>query len=158
MAKRSQPQLEALRTTYLAIVAIAASIRADMRFAQPDGASAEESVAWREQGEACTSLASLRQLMRDALTEWNEGAGAAVEEFWRLVAERGLDVPRTRDIVVETLRRGRVLNPPQFHALEDHFEDLQTCGKLNADEASALDRILNAFDAEPKNFNWTARG
>lgn len=123
-----------------------AAVRSDGRFLQPAEATPEEYAGWRESGEACTSLASLRQLFRDVLTEWNEGVGGAVEEFWRRIAEGGIAVERKQDIVLDTLRRGRVLNDFHADALERHSEDLQLCGKISNDEALRLDAMLNEFD------------
>ena len=78
---------------------IAAAVRADDRFVQPAGLTEGEYAAWSESAEGCTRLQSLRQLYRDALTEWNEGVGAAVEEFWRRVAANGIAAERKQDIV-----------------------------------------------------------
>ncbi len=125
---------------------IAAAVRADDRFVQPAGLTEGEYAAWSESAEGCTRLQSLRQLYRDALTEWNEGVGAAVEEFWRRVAANGIAAERKQDIVADTLRRGRVLNAFHLDALERHFEELQTCGKISDDEARRLDAMMNAFD------------
>lgn len=130
----------------MAAMDVAAAVRADKRFIQPEGVAEGEYAGWRETGEACTSLGALRQLFRDALTEWNEGAGGAVEEFWRRIAAGGIDIGRKRDIVADTLRRGRVLNAFHADVLERYFEELQTCGKISDDEAGRLDAMLNAFD------------
>jgi hypothetical protein len=94
--------------------------------------------------------------MRDYLTSWNEGVGADVEGFWRLSEERGVSVERKQDVVAETLARGRILNPAQFHTLEDHFEELQECGKISPDQASELNRMFECFEANPKNWEWTS--
>ncbi len=107
---------------------------------------------WRELTIGCTRLASLEQLQRDYLVRWNEGVGALVEAFWEEVFQRQLDVPRKRDVVVDTLQRGRILDPGQFYELEDHFEELQTCGKITPEQADTLNKMLDRFDANEKNF------
>ena len=84
---------------------------------------------------------------------WNEGVGAAVEDFWREVASRNIDVTRKQDIVLDTLKRGKVLRPEHFFELEDHFEQLQTCGKITLEQADALNELLDRFEANPKNFD-----
>ena len=95
-------------------------------------------------------LASLRQLRRDLLVPWNEGVGADVERFWQGVELEGVEVPR-KDIVVETLARGRVLNMQHYGELEDHFEGLQTCGKVTPAQADLLAELLDSFANHPNN-------
>lgn len=102
---------------------------------------------------SCTRQALLKQLQRDYLVRWNEGVGAAVEDFWREVASQNIDVTRKQDIVLDTLKRGNVLRPEHFFELEDHFEQLQTCGKITPEQADALNELLDRFEANPKNFD-----
>lgn len=146
--------LDELKATYRAILECAAEVRSEPGIIHPDGDFDYEE--WWTLGADATRQDALRQLIREALTEWNEGAGAAVEEFWRRAAERGIDVRRKQDIVSQTLARGRVLNPPQFYELDDHFEELQECGKITCEEAERLERMLDAFEANPKNFDWVS--
>jgi hypothetical protein len=58
-------------------------------------------------------------------------------------------------MVADTLRKGHVLTPWQFDELEEHFEELQTCGKITPEEASRLSELLDRFEANPKNFERT---
>lgn len=112
-----------------------------------------EALGWRELADTCTRQASLKQLQRDYLVRWNEGVGAAVEAFWREVARRELEIARKQDLVAEALQRGKILRPEHFYELEDHFEELQECGKITAEEADALNELLDRFEANPKNFD-----
>ena len=142
------PKLVALRDTYQTLVDVGEQV--DERHGDADAADV---MSWRELAMGCTRQASLKQLQRDYLVRWNEGVGTAVEEFWREIASRKLDVARKQDIVLDTLRRGRVLSPEHFYELEDHFEELQTCGKITPEEADALNELLDRFEASPKNFD-----
>ncbi len=101
--------------------------------------------------ETGTTAAGLRSLQRDVLVEWNEGVGPDVEEFWRQVRKARVPIARTHDLVAETLARGRIARMEHYIELEDHFEALQTCGKINAQEAHVLNAMLDAFQAAPKN-------
>jgi hypothetical protein len=116
---------------------------------------AERSLAFlryaRGLAESSATAAALRSLQRDLLIEWNEGVGPSVEEFWRRVAEAALPVAREHDVVAETLARGRIANMDHYIAFQDAFESLQICGKIDAEQAVALDRMLNAFQDDPKN-------
>lgn len=143
------PRLTALRNTLLVLVDVGEQV--DEQHGEADASA--DALSWRELAIGCTRQASLRQLQRDYLVRWNEGVGAAVEDFWREVASRHLDVARKQDIVLDTLRRGRVLNPQHFDELEDHFEELQTCHKITPDEAYTLNELLDRFEANPKNFD-----
>ena len=96
-------------------------------------------------------VAGVEQLRRDLLCQWKEGVGEDVERFWALVEERGLDEERDRDVVAETLQRGRVLDMSQYAALDDAFEELQRCGRLTTKETDRLDAMLRAFEADPEN-------
>lgn len=155
MSPRSS-KLESMRATYMALVELALQVRAQSQRSSQYLVDPSAYESWRELGTTCTRQASLRQLMRDFLVEWNEGVGADVEAFWQLVAKRELSVARKQDVVAATLRRGRVLNPPQFYELEDHFEELQECGKISPEEADALNGMLDTFEANPKNFDWVS--
>lgn len=152
---RRNEKLEALRAHFLALVEVARQVRGASARGGVGAPDLAEYDSWRELG-SCTQQAQLRQLTRDFLVEWNEGVGADVEAFWRLAAERGLDVERKQDVVVDTLRRGRILNPPQFYELDDHFEEQQTCGKIDRLQAEALKRMLDDFEADPKSFDWVS--
>ena len=135
------------RATLLLLIEIGARVRREHGDPRDDA-------EWEELTRSCTRQASVAQLQRDYLVEWNERVGAVVEAFWQEVERKGLDLERRNDVVVETLRRGRVLHPGQFHALEDHFEELQTCGKISREEAKALGEMLDRFEADPKSFSW----
>ena len=110
-------------------------------------------MGWRELADTCTRQAALKQLQRDYLVRWNEGVGAAVEAFWDEVAIQGLEVIRTKDLVAEALKRGKILRPEHFYELEDHLEELQACGKITPEEADRLNEPLDRFEANPKNFD-----
>lgn len=97
------------------------------------------------------TAAAVRSLERDFLVEWNEGVGPEVEAFWRKVGEANIDCRRRRDVVAETLARGRVANMQEYCAIEDAFEGLQTCGKVSAEQADLLNGMLDAFADAPEN-------
>lgn len=142
------PALNARRDTLLALLSIGE--RVSQRHGDQDWADSSE---WRDLATGCTQQASLKQLQRDYLFRWNEGVGAIVEDFWREVALEKLGVVRKQDVVLDTLRRGRVLGPEQFYELEDHFEELQEIGKLGPEQADKLNEILDRFESNPKNFD-----
>lgn len=96
-------------------------------------------------------LAGLQQLQRDLLCQWEEAAGEDVERFWAAIAQVGPDVPRKHDLVVEALARGRILRMEHFVALDDAFEELQECGKIDAAQTEQLSRLLDAFENDPAN-------
>lgn len=97
------------------------------------------------------TAAAARSLERDFLVEWDEGVGPEVEAFWRKVGEANIDLQRRRDIVAETLARGRVANMEEYCAIEDAFEALQACGKVSAEQANRLSEMLDAFADAPEN-------
>lgn len=135
-----------------AILELAAGVYADSDRLSP--AERRRMVRWIDENRALAqgpphALAGLVQLEREILTEWREGAGADVGRFWQRVAEAGLDVPRKRDVVAETLARGRVRNMDEFVTLDDAYEELQACGKVDDDEAQHLDAMLRAFESDP---------
>src|SRR5688572_26301092 len=115
----------------------------------------QETLAWLETlcevARRPGPAASLRSLLRDTLVEWNEGVGPDVETFWVQVRAAQLPIERTRDVVVETLARGRIKNIHEYGELESHFEALQTCGKITEEQAHALNAMLDAFETAPKN-------
>ncbi|APR88309.1 hypothetical protein A7982_13658 [Minicystis rosea] len=119
-----------------------------------DTAERTERLAWFEHCRELlevTTAAGLGTLQSEVLTEWNEGVGPDVEEFWRRVAVAGLAVPRKRNVLAETLARGSVRNMVEYAVLEDGFELLQTSGTLRIEQAEALARMLDAFADAPKN-------
>jgi hypothetical protein len=105
---------------------------------------------FRELAQATTTVAGWKSLRGELLTRWNESVGPDVEKFWSKVTDAGLDLPR-RDIVREVLEAGRLSNPHLYFELEDHFEVLQTSGKISYDEALELERILDAFGNASEN-------
>lgn len=157
MPIRPSTKLESLQSTFRALVDIGEQVMARSQYKGRGGfLDPAQCQAWRELGAGCTRLASLQQLMRDYLTSWNECVGADVEEFWRLTEDRGLSVERKQDVVAETLARGRILTVLQFQEIEDHFEELQECGKISSEQASELSRMLDTFEANPKNWARTS--
>ncbi len=100
------------------------------------------------------TLAGLQQLERDLLHYFKVGAGADVEEFWRRASAENLELVRKRDVVVDTLRRGRVLNMDEYAALEDAFEEIQMCGKIDGEQADRLNEMLDAFSRHPDNLQY----
>jgi len=159
MPIRQSAKLESLHSTFRALVDIGEQVIAQSHHKGRDGfLDSAQCQSWRELGASCTRLDSLRQLVRDYLTSWNEGVGADTERFWRLTEDRGINVKRKQDIVAQTLARGRILNPAHFLALQDHFEELQECGKISTDQACEMKRLFERFEANPKNWDWTSSG
>lgn len=142
------PKREAMRETLLALIDIGDRVENEL-----EGEPPPHMPSWHELTRTCTQQAQLRQLQRDYLVRWTESVGVAVEKFWQEVDRAGLDVPRKKDVVLDTLARGRVLGPDQFYELEDHFEELQTCGKITAEQADALNEMLDRFEADEDNFD-----
>lgn len=144
MAKtRANPHKDRL----LALLDIAEAIRRESSDAQMLAFYAE----LRDLAGEHPTAAAARSLERDFLVEWNEGVGPEVEAFWRKVGEANIDLQRRRDIVAETLARGRVANMEEYCAIEDAFEALQTCGKVSAEQADRLNEMLDAFADAPEN-------
>ena len=141
------PKTAALRDTVLALLDVGEQVGRAL-----DVDTIADAAEWRALISGCTRKASLEQLQRDYLVFFNEGVGAAVEAFWQEVAKRNLDVSRKQDVVLDTLRRGHVSSPDHFYELEDHFEELQQCGKITPEQADTLNELLDRFEANPKNF------
>lgn len=103
---------------------------------------------WRQEARKLTRKVQIEQLQRDYLVFWNESVGAMVEFFWTEIERRQVEVVRKKDVVAHILKRGKILRPDHFFAIEEAFEELQTCGKVSAVEAEALNEILDAYEAE----------
>lgn len=150
MTKRTKQQELA---QFAALVRIATEVTASSTIMEPSHReSSLTDYAWQRDltADGSIALASLRQLQRDLLVPWNESVGADVERFWQGVACDGLQVTR-KDVVVETLKRGRILNMQHYSALEERYEELQECEKLSPAQADELGRMFDAFENNPKN-------
>ena len=66
------------------------------------------------------NLKSLAYLETAVFTEFNEGSGAYVEEFWLKVKEAGLPFER-RDLLMKVLQRGRIVNDVEYELLVDRL-------------------------------------
>jgi hypothetical protein len=91
------------------------------------------------------ALRSLAYLEEAFFTSWNEGVGEHVEQFWQLIAERGLPFER-RDVIREILTRGRIRNDIEFQAVTDAIIVLRHIGKISDEEAAQLSDMLEAFE------------
>lgn len=142
-------QLEA----FLALVTIAEEVAEASPYL--DNAGKKQRLEWidecRELAKPGVAAAGLRGLQRDFLVEWNESVGPHVEAFWRGVAQAGLAVPRTRNVVAESLARGSVANMDEFTEIEDNFEALLQSGDIDEAQWDVLDALLNAFATAPEN-------
>lgn len=153
MAAGASQKREELR----ALLEIAEQVVAESRWIEE--AERTQQLAWFEQ---CRGLlehavaAGLRTFQNDVLTQWNEGVGPDVEEFWRRVAAAGIAVPRKRNVLAETLERGSVRNMHEYVALEDNFEALQQASVITREQAEALVGMLDAFANAPKNRRYFA--
>ena len=95
--------------------------------------------------EKTLNATSAKALQGSILTMWNEGVGPATEAFWKQIEEARLPITRTRDVVSETLARGRIKDVDEYGRLAPNFELLQTSGKIDATQARALLEMIYAF-------------
>lgn len=88
---------------------------------------------------------SLAFLENDFFTYWNEGTEPHVDEFWKLVAQHGLQYKRS-DPVRDIIRRGRICSDVEYEVAIDGIDD----ERLSADEKEQLGAILEAFEGFPR--------
>ena len=149
MGGKVRPQKQQQTPALLAAFDIADAVTAKW-LPQDEVLTLRTHLEWMKAMLPSLSETQIRQMTQEFLTQWNEGAGPAVEEFWQRIAKAGLGYQRKQDIVKAALQAGRIFNEHHYVEIDSHFEQLQACGKISAEEAERLDAILGAFEQDTR--------
>jgi len=76
---------------------------------------------------------------------WNEESGEDAEKFWQAAQEAGLDYAR-RDVLRNVLKRKRIKDRLEFEMVADTVDASEESGKISADEARELRKMVAAFE------------
>lgn len=91
--------------------------------------------------------AYLRQLADEVLTPWNESSDEDSDAFFRLAAERGIELER-KDYLGTVLARGRIANIEEYEVVVDSIVIWQQDGRIDAAQAQRLSEMVGAYEAK----------
>lgn len=90
-------------------------------------------------------VASLNLRVQGALTIFQEGAGQAVDHFWKRIAAEKLGYKRV-DELRKVLDRGRIKGRAEYDQVTDSFIAAQQEGRITAEEADRLAEMIGDFE------------
>lgn len=91
-------------------------------------------------------LASLKYLIEETLTPFQEGTGEAVEYFWRKVAEAKLDYKRENKLA-KILERGKIKGRIEYECVIDRIVVAQQENLITNEEAVRLNQMIADYEA-----------
>lgn len=95
------------------------------------------------------NIRSLRFLVEDFLTYWNEEKGAHVDQFWaRLNAVES--IYERQNITSIVIDRGRIADESEYEYVIDVISDSSRKVKLGNEEARQLNDLIKAFEEDGK--------
>lgn len=90
-------------------------------------------------------IASLKYLVSDYFTFWQEASGIYVDKFWDRIFESQLGFIR-KDVFHDVLKRKKIKNIHEFDCITDSIVVHQQTGRLTADQVVDLKRYLGEFE------------
>lgn len=94
---------------------------------------------------ASKSVKGLAYIEQAVVQPWNESGGEDAEKFWQAAAGAGLDFAR-RDVLRDVLARKRIKSRPEYEVVVDTVDADEDSGKITADDAAALRKMVAAFE------------
>jgi len=95
------------------------------------------------------SLASLKYIIQDVFSYFNEMSGPDVEYFWNEVEEQQLGYERN-DILAKIFERGKIRGRTEYEFAVDVIVVYQQTGKITKEEASKLGAIIGDYENPKK--------
>lgn len=95
------------------------------------------------------SLASLKYIIQDVFTAFNETSGLAVEYFWKKVEEQQLGYERI-DMLMKIFERGKIRGRIEYEFATDIIVVYQQEGRITAEQASHLGAMIEIYEIRPK--------
>ena len=95
------------------------------------------------------SLASLKYIIQDVFTFFNEASGSAVEYFWTKIEEEQLGYERT-DHLAKIFDRGKIKGRTEYEFAVDIIVPYEQEGKINREQASDLGRMIGEYENKNK--------
>ncbi len=90
-------------------------------------------------------LASLKYIINDILTFFQESKGEAVEYFWEKVNEENLGYKR-EDKLRKILNRGKIRSRIEYELAVDSIVAAEEVGRITIEEACLLGKIIGEFE------------
>jgi hypothetical protein len=90
-------------------------------------------------------LASLEYLIEETFTPFQDGAGEAVEYFWKKIAEANLDYKRENKLR-KILDRGKIKGRIEYEYVTDMIVIAQQENMVTNDEAVQLSEMLATYE------------
>lgn len=90
-------------------------------------------------------LTSLKYLIQDVFTYFQEAAGEAVEYFWTQVTQEELGYVR-EDKLRKIIGRGKIKSRLEFDYVADMLVAATQEGRISEEEATQLSRMLGDFE------------
>ena len=89
-------------------------------------------------------IASLKYLIEDVFTRFQEGSGKDVEYFWQELKKQNLDYSR-KDKLDKIIKSGKIKSRIEFEYVTDIIVVAEQEGRITKDEAMLLGNMLDNF-------------
>jgi hypothetical protein len=91
------------------------------------------------------NLTSLAYNEDDFLVYWNEAIGKHVDLFWEKIKAANLPYKRKRNVLTDTLEKGRIRNIHEYHTLVDSLVIYYQNGMIDEKQMQQLSEMLDRF-------------
>lgn len=95
------------------------------------------------------SLASLKYIIQDVFTFFNEASGTAVEYFWNKIEEEQLAYERTNHLA-NIFERGKIKGRTEYEFAVDIIVLYEQEGKISSEQVSDLVRMIGEYENKNK--------
>lgn len=95
------------------------------------------------------SLTSLKYIIQDVFTFFNEASGTAVEYFWKKIEEQQLGYERTEHLA-KIFDRGKIKGRTEYEFAVDIIVPYEQEGKISKEQASDLGRMIEEYENKNK--------
>ena len=89
-------------------------------------------------------LSSLKYIVSDAFTYFQESAGETVEYFWKRIGEENLDYQRENRLE-KILDRGKIKGRIEYDFIIDSLVPAQQSGTINEKQAALLNSMIASY-------------
>lgn len=95
------------------------------------------------------SIASLKYIIQDVFTIFQEGSGDFVEYFWKEIKNQNLDYVR-EDKLWKVLKRGKINNRVEYEYVIDIIVPAEQENRITNEEAKLLNEMIGVFENKKK--------
>lgn len=95
------------------------------------------------------SLASLKYIIQDVFTFFNEGSGSTVEYFWNKIEKEQLGYERT-DHLAKIFDRGKIRGQTEYEFAVDIIVPYEQEGKISREQALSLGKMIGEYENRNK--------